>query len=467
MTYKGNELSPEDDIAAIATPLVPSAIAVIRTSGPHSIERAARVFSRPDALMSAAGNTMVHGWVTGEGGQRVDEVVAGVWRGPKSFTGEDAVELFCHGGVAVVRSVYQLLLQEGFRQANRGEFTLRAFLSGKADLTQAEATAEIIAGKTQAEALRAASRLTGELSRRLMHARQLVVDCIGTIEVGVEYPEDEGNISGEVDIAPLTEAQEVLRELSSSWKAERLYQDGVRVILCGKSNAGKSSLFNALLKEDRAITSSTAGTTRDWLEAWADFAGLPVLLFDTAGLREAAEQVEAEGVARTRELTVSADAIVYVVDMASGVDSADIQYMKDTRERGTPVVLAANKCDIAQGDGQLPSSASGAWDECARVSAKTGLGLASLVAKVKQLVLGEEAGEREAVGLGSERQRRCVVDALAALDHAIEVAQTGALGLDAVVQDLEECLACLAEITGETTTDDVLESIFSRFCVGK
>ena len=459
-----------DDIAAIATPLVASALAVIRTSGEGSIARVAGVFSRPAKLTAAAGGTAVHGWITGEDRVRVDEVVILVWRAPASFTGEDAVEIFCHGGVAVVQAVYKLLLQAGFREARRGEFTLRSFLAGKVDLTQAEATAEIIAGKTREEALMAASRLGGALSERVEGVRRLVVDTLAAVEVEVEYPEDEANFAGTLDLAPLEEARSALEELSSSWKVARLYQEGVRVVLCGKTNAGKSSLFNALLKEQRAITSEQAGTTRDWLEAWADFAGLPVRLFDTAGLREAHEAVEAEGVARTKSLLPSADVVVYVADLAAGVEEADVHLMHQVRDKGIPVVLAANKCDIARAASLQVARASlqgEAWDDAAVLSAKTGAGVESLVDKVKALALGGHSGERGAARLGSERQRLCIDEAAAAIAHAIEVAQTGALGLDAVVQDLEDALSSLSAITGETTTDDILDNIFSRFCVGK
>ena len=467
MTYNGNELSLEDDIAAIATPLVPSAIAVIRTSGPHSIDRVARIFSRPVALMSAAGNTMVHGWITSWEGQRVDEVVAGVWKAPASFTGQDALELFCHGGVAVVQAVFERLLRVGFRQAERGEFTMRSFLAGKVDLTQAEATAEIISGKTQDEAMMAARRLSGSLSERIDDVKQLLIGTLARIEVEVEYPEDEDNFSPEVDIVALVQSRSALAELASSWKVARIYQDGVRVVICGKSNAGKSSLFNALLKQERAITSARAGTTRDWIEAQADFAGIPVHLFDTAGLRDTDEAVELAGQERTRQLVASADIVMYVVDMSVGLDNDDLEYLKKVHDHGQRIVLAANKCDIAGCAKIHDPCDERVWDAHANVSAKTGVGVLSLSDVVVQLTLGDDVDVRHTVALGTQRQKLSIDEAVASLSHAIAVARDHTLGVDAVAQDIEDAISALAAITGEVTSDDVLESVFSHFCVGK
>ena len=291
---------PEEPIAAIATALAPGALGIVRTSGKGCIDLVSKVFSRPKALLEAKGNTLVYGWLIADGNKenRIDEVMLGVYKAPKSFTGEDMVEVYCHGGPSVVTAVLNLLLTNGFRQAERGEYTFRAYINGKTDLTKAEAVKEIIDSKTDASRGRAAGRLAGNLYKEIDSVKQLIIDTLASIEVEIEYPEDEETIADSFDNQKLLEAQERLQSLVNSWKSEKLYQDGARVVLCGKTNAGKSSLFNALLKEERAIVSNIAGTTRDWLESWASFEGVPVRLFDTAGLRETSDVIEKEGVDR-------------------------------------------------------------------------------------------------------------------------------------------------------------------------
>src|SRR5574344_2063584 len=327
--------TPEEPIAAIATALAPGALGIIRTSGKNCIELVSNVFSRPKALREAKGNTLVYGWLLEPNGEqkvscansspraRVDEVMCGVYRAPKSFTGEDMVEIFCHGGTAVVTAVLNLLLANGFRQAERGEYTFRAYINGKTDLTRAEAVKEIIDSKTDVSRGRAAGRLAGSLYEEIESIKKLVVDTLAQIEVEIEYPEDEETIADAFDHEKLLEAKTRLASLVSSWKSEKLYQDGARVVLCGKTNAGKSSLFNALLKEERAIVSDIAGTTRDWLESYADFGGIPVRLFDTAGLRKTDDVIEARGVELTKDLSEDADVILYLIDSRNGISPED------------------------------------------------------------------------------------------------------------------------------------------------
>src|SRR5574344_1238585 len=322
--------TPEEPIAAIATALAPAALGIIRTSGKNCIELVSKVFSRPKALCEANGNTLVYGWLLEPSGEQkpslanstrahIDEVMCGVYRAPKSFTGEDMVEIFCHGGTAVVTAVLNLLLTNGFRQAERGEYTFRAYINGKTDLTRAEAVKEIIDSKTDFSRGRATGRLAGSLYEEIESIKKLIVDTLAQIEVEIEYPEDEETIANAFDHEKLLETKSRLSSLVSSWKSEKLYQDGARVVLCGKTNAGKSSLFNALLKEERAIVSDIAGTTRDWIESYADFGGIPVRLFDTAGLRKTDDVIEARGVELTKDLSEDADVILYLIDSRNGI----------------------------------------------------------------------------------------------------------------------------------------------------
>lgn len=458
--------TPEEPIAAIATALVPSAIGIVRASGKNCIELASKIFSRPKALKEAKGNTLVYGWIIDpakpEGKNKIDEVMAGVYRTPKSFTGEDMVEVFCHGGVSVVTSIYKLFLANGFRKAERGEYTFRAYINGKTDLTKAEAVKEIIDSKTDISRSRAAGRLSGNLFELIDSIKKSVVDVLGSIEVEIEYPEDEENIADCFDSAPLAEVKNKLKQLESSWKSEKLYQDGARVVLCGKTNAGKSSLFNTLLKEERAIVSNIEGTTRDWIESYADFGGIPVRLFDTAGLRKTDDVIEARGVELTKDLSEEADVILYLVDSVRGIKAEDLEYMNE--QKNVPCVLVMNKCEENL-NAEIPEK--GPWTKVVKISAKTGTGIDELVAAVKEIVLGGKGQESDHAGLGSERQKKSVQEALERVSHALEISSTGEYGLDAVVQDLEDALDILGEVTGDVTPDDVLGNIFSRFCVGK
>ncbi|MFA6855784.1 MAG: tRNA uridine-5-carboxymethylaminomethyl(34) synthesis GTPase MnmE [Treponema sp.] len=457
--------TPDEPIAAIATALSPAALGIVRTSGKGCIELVGKVFSRPAALNKAAGYTIVYGWLMDDT-KRIDEVLVSVFRAPKSFTGEDMVEISCHGGPSVVTAVHKLLLAHGFRQAEHGEFTFRAYINGKTDLTKAEAVREIIDSRTDVSRGRAAGRLAGSLYEEIDSIKKLLIDTLAAVEVEVEYPEDEETISNTFDRADIEKAVVSLQILADSWKSEKLYQDGARVVLCGRTNAGKSSLFNAILKEDRAIVSAVPGTTRDWLESWASFDGIPVRLFDTAGLRETTDVVEKQGVELTHSLTTDADIVLYIIDTDCGLSSDDEKFLLQCRE---PVVVVWNKCDKSGGRKMLTAGQKkriSCFKTEVYVSAKSGAGITDLLKSVKSILTDGMDTERIQAGLGSARQKAAVEDALESVKHSLVSADEN-YTLDAVVQDLEDALESLGEVTGEVTPDDVLGSIFSHFCVGK
>ena len=452
--------TPEEPISAIATPLAPGALGIVRTSGKNAIELVSKVFSRPKALKEAKGNTLVYGWIQDLSGNPVDEVMLGVYRAPKSFTGEEMVEVFCHGGTSPVLAIQKLFLSVGFSEAQRGEFSFRAYINGKSDLTKAEAIKEIIDSKTDISRGRAAGRLSGSLSAEILEIKNLIIRTIASIEAEIEYPEDEETIADAFDSSELFQAKKMLEELSASWASEKLYQDGARIVLCGKTNAGKSSLFNILLKEERAIVSDIEGTTRDFIESWISFDGIPARLFDTAGLRETADIIEKTGVERSYELTEEADLILYLIDSSIGLTQEDEVILKDL-PANIPLIKIWNKADKLSGEKNIKINLE---NDNYAISAKTGTGLSELVAAVKEKLSKQGETTRGRAGLGSERQKISCDEALKAVNHAIEFQE---IGLDAVVQDLEDALDSLAELTGETSPDDILENIFSRFCVGK
>lgn len=470
MTLK--QYTPEEPISSIATALAPAALGIVRVSGKDCIELVSKVFSRPKALQDALGNTIVYGWIIDNSGgkkARIDEVMCFVYRGPKSFTGEDMVEISCHGGPAVVTAIQNLLLRSGFRQANRGEYTFRAFINGKTDLTKAEAIKEIIDSHTDVSRSHAAGRLAGSLFEEINSIKKLIIDTLAAIEVEIEYPEDEETIAETFDRADIEKARDRLQILVDSWQGEKLYQDGARVVLAGRTNAGKSSLFNAILKEERAIVSDIEGTTRDWLESWAGINGIPVRLFDTAGLRETQDKIEAQGVELTKNLACDADVVLYLVDITRGLDKDDKEFIKNCKE---PLVLVWTKIDkpfagiAEQEKEEKETKECKAKKASVKVSSKTGEGMNKLFDEISKILTAGIATERQQAGLGSVRQKDAVASALECVKHSLLSADDN-YTLDAVVQDLEDALDALGEVTGDVTPDDVLGSIFENFCVGK
>ena len=474
--------APEEPIAAIATSLAPAALGIIRASGKNTIELVSKIFSRPEALKSARGNSIVYGWIVepskndipipgmGIGKksvEKIDEVLISVFRAPKSFTGEEMAEISCHGGTAIVMKIFDLLLQNGFRKAERGEFTFRAYINGKTDLTKAEAVREIIESRTNISSQKAAGRLAGNLFEEISRIKKLLVETLAQIEVEIEYPEDEETIADAFDKEKLLEAKRALEILNASWRSEKLFQEGARIVLCGKTNAGKSSLFNALLKEERAIVSDLEGTTRDWIESWISIDGIPARLFDTAGLRQTSDKVELRGLEVTRELSADADLILYLADNSLVEGKIDFEFI---RARNEKIIFVWNKIDKTNSQKRISLSdedKSKIKNFCGEVfvSAKNGEGIKDLIQKIESVLLGGAQTERTQAGLGSARQKHLVQNALENVSHALLVSED--FSLDAVVQDLEDALDALGEITGEVTSDDILENIFANFCVGK
>ncbi len=488
-----NQYTPEEPISSIATALAPAALGIVRVSGKNCIQLVSKVFSRPKALLEAPGNTIVYGWIINPAipvlrqaqepavpepveGQRIDEVLCAVYRAPKSYTGEDMVEIFCHGGPSVVTAIQNLMLKNGFRQANRGEYTFRAYINGKTDLTRAEAVKEIIDSHTDDSRSHAAGRLAGNLFNEIDSIKELIVKTLASIEVEIEYPEDEETISDTFDKAELEQACTRLQTLVDSWKGEKLYQDGARVVLAGRTNAGKSSLFNAILKEERAIVSDIEGTTRDWLESWTGINGIPVRLFDTAGLRQTQDIIEAKGVEISRSLVHDADVVLYLIDSTQGMNDEDQTFIASCEP---PLIIVWTKCDMpssavpepVEGPSSLRPSAKrrGSNLQLSKqvpISVKTGSNLSILYTQIEQILKSGLSTDRTQAGLGSARQKESVAEALERTRHALAAASDN-YSLDAVVQDLEDALDSLAEVTGAITPDDVLGTIFANFCVGK
>lgn len=484
-----------EPIAARATAPGQSALALVRTSGEDSLELLAKVFSRPKALLEAPGNTVLHGWILArpekngaadgpDGGAaaddgansslRIDEVLVSVYRAPASYTGENGADISCHGGEAVVRAVLAALKAAGFSEALPGEFSFRAFMNGKLDLTRAESVMELVSAKTGAAAEHAVRRLSGALEKEILSVRDDLLEALATAELYLDYPEDE--IEGGEDPLPLCrkaalKARARLKTLAASYSRERLFAEGLLAVIAGKPNAGKSSLFNALIGEDRSIVTEIPGTTRDWIEAALSIEGVPVRLADTAGLREeradgvsggdpleAFNPVEKIGIQRSKALLEEADIIIYVIDGTAGFQADDRAFIEAQTEK--PLIPVWNKADLAP----LPVENK---ENCIAASAKTGGGIDLICsALVKAVFRGKENETVFSAGLGTRRQKDLIDKAAASLEETLSLVDNKA-ELEIIAPSIRGALNALGEISGEVSTTGILEELFSRFCVGK
>ena len=454
----------DDTIAAVATPLGEGGLAVIRISGPEALAVADRSFAPAGEASvkpsSAATHTIHFGHVVRDG-QTVDEALLAVMRAPRTFTREDVVEITCHGGILAAKMVLDTVLANGARLAEPGEFTRRAFLNGRIDLAQAEAVADLIHSRTEL-ALRAANeQLAGKLSQRINKLRDEMLETLAHVEAHIDFPEE--------DIAPDTQDQLIARlengvafmdELLRTAHEGQILRCGIRAAIIGRPNAGKTSLLNQLLGHDRAIVSAIPGTTRDTIAETADIRGLPVVFIDTAGLREARDELELEGVRRSRQTLQEAEFILHVFDAAEPLTDADEKYLAEFA--GKKRILVRNKVDLPLRHHFPPGLKGPVVD----VSCLTGQGIEPLKDAMKELVWsGEIRAEMLQVMINSRHQdalnraRAATLRTLAALREN----QT----LELVALDLRIAVNAVGEIVGQTTTEDLLDLIFSQFCIGK
>jgi tRNA modification GTPase len=448
--------TPDDPIAAIATPAAPSALAVIRVSGPGSLAMLSRLLRGGPGLEAAPGHT-IHLRTVCDGEEDVDQVMVAVYRAPRSYTGEDGAELFCHGSMPVIQRLLALLSRAGFRPAGPGEFTQRAFLNGRMDLTRAEAVNEIVRARTDRARGLALQRLSGAIEGRIRAARELLVGIRAALEVGIDYPDEEdGSAPFEAD--GLAEATEILEALVRTYRRGRIYQEGVTAAIAGATNSGKSSLFNLLLRQERAIVSDIHGTTRDYLEGMVSVDGIPVRLFDTAGMRQSADPLEIEGMRRAEEVVRAADVVVYLVDSLVGVEARDRAFLESL---GSPGIRVWNKIDLASA-----GAAGSAPPGFIPLSAVTGEGVDELERAIAAAVLAGTSAEAGEPLIDSDRQRDCIGRALDSLARFRGEREKG-MAPDLLAVDLAEALSALGEITGEVTSAEILDRMFSSFCVGK
>jgi tRNA modification GTPase len=454
----------EDTIVAIATPLGEGGLAIIRISGREALpiadccfQPAGQTSAKPS---QATTHTLHYGHIVRDG-QVIDEALLSVMRAPRTFTREEVVEISCHGGILAAKSVLETVLAAGARLAEPGEFTRRAFLNGRLDLTQAEAVADLIQARTDLALAAANEQLAGRLSQRIGRLRDELLSSLAHVEAHIDFPDE--------DIAPDTRESLTARlergvafmdELLRTAEEGRILRRGIRGAIIGRPNVGKSSLLNLLLGHERAIVSPTAGTTRDTIEETANVRGLPVVFIDTAGLREAADGIEQEGIRRSHETASRAELILHVLDGSEPFVPEDAQYLE--RFASAKRIVVRNKIDLPARL-KLPADLAGPVVE---VCSLTGQGLEELKDAVKQLFWAGAIEAEMAQVMINARHRDALRRARAATVLTTEALRNG-VALDLISVDLRTAVQAVGEIVGQTATEDLLDSIFSRFCIGK
>ena len=438
-----------ETISAIATPLGVGGVGIVRISGNKAFNIASKMFSNK---ISEPGK-ITHGWVVNNG-HKIDEVVVLPFKNPNSYTGEDVIEFQCHGGPKVVKEILDLTIKNGARLAQRGEFTKRAFLNKKMDLSQAEAVLDLIHAKTSNFAQKSANNLSGALAKEIKNIKSALFTLYSRIIAAVDFPEDVAEpeysyLKSEIE-KNILQIGKILKNANAS----NIMRQGIKIAIAGCPNAGKSSLFNALLNLERAIVTEIPGTTRDIIQESIDIDGIPVTLIDTAGIRDNTniDKVEAIGIEYTKNCVENADLILFLFDWSKGFDENDALIYEMIENK--PHIKIASKADLAEVSNP----------EAINISSKTGYNIEALKNKIKEAVVDNEAMETEFVT--NQRQQECLLNAQKALKNALIATNNGEIQ-DLISIDIKAALLALDEITGEVITDEILENIFEHFCIGK
>lgn len=457
----------QDDIAALSTPPGEGGIAIIRLSGPGVVEQVAKIF-RPHSpgldIREKPGYSLTLGHIVDDRGSNLDEVLIGIMRGPKSYTGENVVEINCHGGILPARRCLKRVLEGEVRLAEPGEFTKRAFLNGRLDASQAEAVIDIIRAKTDKGLKIALNQLEGKIGQEIQIIEDELIGINAAIEASVDFPDDVDEPDHEELKSRIEKQVENIKNLLNSSRRSEIYRDGIKAAIIGKPNVGKSSLLNALLKKDKAIVTDLPGTTRDVIEDYINIRGIPVKIMDTAGIRDTIDPVESIGVQRSRQAIKGADLIILVLDVGSGLAREDIEIFNSIEDQN--MIILINKDDLAERMIESDdiekhfSERTVIW-----ISVKEGQGMEQLERTIEEKAFSGLLKSEDYEFAFNMRQKRSLEKSLKSLEDALNNLDT--LPLDCLVVDIEGALGKIGEISGKSLKEDVINRIFHDFCIGK
>lgn len=457
----------EDTISAVITALGEGAVGIVRISGADALATAERIFkSRSGKKLSEyQHHTLVYGHVTDADGTMVDEVLCVYMQAPHSYTAEDVVEIQSHGGIQSLKKILALTYQNGARPAEAGEFTKRAFLNGRIDLTQAEAVMDIIRSRSEASLKLAVRQQNGQLAQELRKLRSKMLDVVINLEAVIDYPEEDiENVTFDTVAGSIANTAAGIENLLAHAHTGKILREGLRTAIVGRPNVGKSSLLNALLKEERAIVSEYAGTTRDVIEEQLLLDGVPLVLADTAGIRKTEDYVEQIGVEKSRRLLQDAELVICVVDGSEGLTAEDEEILQAASEK--PCVIIVNKSDLEIDTTLQQLQERFGIDKVMPLSARTNEGIDRFAAWLKNYVYGCEGTLSDGVYVQNARHEELLRQALQSLQDAQRAAQER-LPYDCIVIDVRNAIDLLGEITGDTVQDEIINEIFARFCIGK
>jgi len=456
----------EDTIAAIATALGEGSIAVVRVSGPNSVDTVAKLFKSKQNLRDAASHTVHYGWILDPRTEQVlDEVLVTVMKGPRSFTAEDVVEISTHGGIVAVKSVLELVLRHGARLAEPGEFTKRAFLNGRIDLAQAEAVIDLIRSKSDRAFQLARKQAEGAVSKRIVPLRQQLIELIAHVEVNIDYPEhDVEEVTADLIRSNCGNVLKEVNELLRKSNEGKILREGIVTVIVGRPNAGKSSLLNALARDNKAIVTDIPGTTRDIIEESVSISGIPLRLLDTAGIRETTDRVEQIGVERSHGALNEADLILLVLNRHEPLHDDERKLLMQLKDRSTIVVV--NKIDLP---GQLnleEIEKDYPKDRIVFLSAKEGEGIDELEKAVSAMFLSGVVESGDITYVSNARHIALLHQTKQSLEDAIQATYDG-VPIDLIQIDISSSWESLGQILGDAAGDSLLDQIFSQFCLGK
>lgn len=456
----------EKTIVAISTASGNGGIGIIRLSGKQSFEIINKIFVPKNKNKKIKGYNIKYGNVVNpENNEIIDEVLVSYFVAPKSYTTENMCEINSHGGIIVEKRILELCLHNGAELAEPGEFTKRAFLNGRIDLSQAEGIIDLINSKTEMEAKESINQLEGSLSKKIKEIEQKMLDITVNIEVTIDYPEyDVEEVTNAEALNSLHSIHNMLKELQSSFNKGKIIRDGIKTVIVGKPNAGKSSLLNSMLKEDRAIVSDIAGTTRDTIEEYINVDGIPLKLIDTAGIRDTENTIEKIGVEKSKKLIDSADLVIAIFDISTDFDDDDRKIMELVKDKKSIILL--NKVDISKNNENNEKELEKLNKPVIKISAKEEIGLDLLYNEIKKLFELNEISSNNEVLITNERHKNQIIKADKHILEAIDTIKNN-MPVDIISIYINQAMEDLGEITGENISENIINEIFSKFCLGK